>query len=122
MRCKEQSTEKLLPDYPLGYKPNTIEIHDEKGLLIKIDRGKITTASTRPKGYTAKFICWYIDGKKQENIAYVHTNLSVLVNRISQIDTNNIKMGKAKILYCFTPSLVSFAAINPYHTLRIREA
>ena len=88
---KQQTTEKLLPDFPLNYQPNTIEIHDEKGLLVEIVEGKITAQAKRPEGYSAKFICWYIDGVKQEDIAYVHTDRSVLVNRISQLDTSKIR-------------------------------
>ena len=89
-QTKEQTTEKLLPDLPSGYEPGQIEIHDKRGLLVKIKHNKIVETKSRPAGYVSKFICWYVDGIKQKDIAYIHTNKSVLVNRISKIDTSRI--------------------------------
>lgn len=90
MTQKQQITEKILPDYPPDFVANTIEIHDQLGILIKIVNQKITTQSSRKKYHVPKFICWYINGKKAEDIACMHTNKSILVDRISQIDTKNL--------------------------------
>ena len=75
------------PDFPAAYKPNIniVEIHDERGLLVKIERMQITLQNNRPANFIAQLICWYFDGNKAENLAYVHTEHKVLINRISQL-------------------------------------
>lgn len=90
MNQKKQITQKVLPDYPYGFEANTIEIHDQLGMLVRIENRKIVAQSVRSKGHIPKFICWYIDGKKAENIACIHTDKNILVERISQINTNNL--------------------------------
>lgn len=90
MNQKTQTTEKLLPDYPPGFIANTIEIHDERGMLVRIENQKIVAQGSRPKGFKPEFVCWKIDGQSTDNIAYVHTHKSILVDRISQIDTSKL--------------------------------
>lgn len=46
---KLQITEKVLPDYPPNFIANTIEIHDQLGMLVKIVNQKITAQSSRKK-------------------------------------------------------------------------
>lgn len=91
---KLQITEKVLPDYPPNFIATTIEIHDQLGMLVKIVNQKITAQSSRKKGHVPKFICWYIDGKQASDIACLHTDKSILVDRISQIDTKNLVQKK----------------------------
>ena len=42
---KKQITEKTLPDYPPNFVANTIEIHDQLGMLVTIVNQKITAQS-----------------------------------------------------------------------------
>ncbi|MGB5635268.1 MAG: hypothetical protein WBM86_21150, partial [Waterburya sp.] len=69
MTQKQQITEKILPDYPPNFVANTIEIHDQLGMLVKIVNQKIIAQSSRKKDHIPRFICWYIDGKEASNIA-----------------------------------------------------
>lgn len=73
------------PDFPANYVPNRVEIHDHLGKLAVIEKFELIEEYSRPQGFKPEFICWYFDGMKSENLAYSHTDRTVLVNRISQL-------------------------------------
>ena len=79
----------LLPDFPPDYIPNSIEIYDQLGLLVRIENLRIVEENTRPINFTPQLICWYFDGKSSENLAYAHTKQNVLIDRISQLNSLN---------------------------------
>lgn len=73
---------KLLPDFPDNYVPNVIEIHDQLGLMIRIEQMQIVEQTRRSKDYIPNLICWYFDGLNDQNIAYAHTTKEILIDRL----------------------------------------
>lgn len=80
----ESVSQKYYEDFPPGYVPGFIQIHDEDGLILEIKNMKITQSNNRPKEKMPEIICWYFDGFEDGNIAYVHSLSQVLIDRISQ--------------------------------------
>ena len=74
---------KLLPNFPTDYVPNVIEIHDQLGLMMRIEQMQVTKQNRRPLGYIPNLICWYFDGLNEFNIAYAHTTKEILIDRLS---------------------------------------
>lgn len=73
------------PDFPPDYVPETVAIFDHLGLLVKIERNQITQENYRPAGFKPELIVWFFDGTKSVNLAYAHSNQTVLVNRIDSL-------------------------------------
>lgn len=73
------------PNFPPQYVPNVVEIHDEIGLLVKIETMKVIVENDRDDDFAPQLVCWYFDGTKAENLAYAHTEHKVLINRISEL-------------------------------------
>ncbi len=74
------------PDYPPDYKPNTIEIYDDLGLLVRIEDGKLCKENERDLNFSPQILIWLFDGTESQNVAYVHTAHTVLVNRINNLN------------------------------------
>ena len=77
------------PDYPPDYKPNIVEIHDDLGLLVRIEAGELCHESQRVENFMPQILIWLFDGTDSENVAYVHTAHTVLVNRINNLNAIN---------------------------------
>lgn len=77
------------PNFPPDYVPNVVEIHDHLGLLVKIEAMQIVVENSRPAEYEPKLICWFFDGVDSINLAYVHSEHKVLINRISELHALN---------------------------------
>ncbi|MGB5633723.1 MAG: hypothetical protein WBM86_13235 [Waterburya sp.] len=85
------------PDFPSNYIPETVLIYDHLGLLVKIERNQITQQNYRPADFKPQLITWFFDGTKPINVAYAHSNKTVLVNRIGNLqalqDLNQVLKG-----------------------------
>lgn len=79
----ESASKKYYDDFPPGYVPGFIQVHDEEGLILEIKNMEITQSNNRPKNKMPEIICWYFDGFEDVNIAYVHSSSQVIIDRIS---------------------------------------
>lgn len=89
---RTQITHQVLPDFAPDYIPQTVYVCDELGILLKIVNQKITQQGQRAKGFLPQIVSYFFDGMEDENIAYLHTPNSLIVNRISRMAADPLEV------------------------------